>query len=274
MAQTSSILNYDISYDHWKKGSPLWNIKLLISCVCTQSIWGSFTTNHCTRVVIHGGVQLGCSFGSDVSPSWKYSTNSLRGSSQAGELTARSNTGSCFGALRPKRKRKLASLLTLDLIEHTGPTTTGTIKQTNPSDCGNIKDFSLCLSILAPDLDLQIKCKLYVNEKRTVQIFFSSGQAKTLLMWSQAQEYLECDRCASCPKDVCVAALYGTTSPFVKFYRSWINLSWHHCFLQHFSQLSINMLPFGTLWTASLFSSDLQWLNLIMEGTDGHHLSR
>lgn len=139
---------------------------------------------------------------------------------KSGELTARSNTGSCFGALRPKRKRKLASLLTLDLIEHTGPTTTGTIKQTNPSDCGNIKDFSLCLSILAPDLDLQIKCKLYFNEKRTVQIFFSSGQAKTLLMWSQAQEYLECDRCASCPKDVCVAALYGTTSPFVKFYRS------------------------------------------------------
>lgn len=271
MAQTSSILNYDISYDHWKKDlhyemSNFWSVVYAHRAFgaplpqITAPVWWYME-------VFSSAVVLGQMF------RLLENTNSLRGSSQAGELTACSNTGSCFGALRPKRKRKLASLLTLDLIEHTGPTTTGTIKQTNPSDCGNIKDFSLCLSILAPDLDLQIKCKLYFNEKRTVQIFFSSGQAKTLLMWSQAQEYLECDRCASCPKDVCVAALYGTTSPFVKFYRSWINLSWHHCFLQHFSQLSINMLPFGTLWTASLFSSDLQWLNLIMEGTDGH-LSR
>lgn len=75
----------DISYDQWKKDlhgemSNFWSV-----VYAHRAFGASLLLNDCTRVVIHGGDQLGCSFGSDVS-------SSCGAQVRAAELTACSNT--------------------------------------------------------------------------------------------------------------------------------------------------------------------------------------
>ncbi len=191
--------------------------------------------------------------------------------------------------------------MTLVFKKQNGPTPADDIAPQIITDCGNLTlDFmqlGLCasppfLQTLGPWFPNEIQ-NLLSSEKRTldhwatVQFFFSLGE-KTPLMLSVVQEWLNKRNMTTVAKfldtSVCGGSwcLDPSLSPFiVKFTQilESILLDNPHkaavlsvgcasfcSTLFTSTKLSVNMLGYSTLWTASFFGNECLWLTLLVKG--------
>ncbi len=197
---------------------------------------------------------------------------------------------SAFFKSAPKILGKTGAV-TLVFKKHNGPTPADDIAPQIITDCGNLTlDFKKLglwasppfLQTLGPWFPNEIQ-SLLSSEKRTldhwakVQFFFCLAPGKTLLT-TTVSKFLDTSVCGGC------WCLDPSLSPFlVKFTQILesilldnphkaavlsVGCASFSSTLFPSTQLSVNMLGYSTLWTASFFGNGCLWLTLLVKGVN------
>jgi len=184
----------------------------------------------------------------------------------------------------------------VDFRKHSGPTPADDMAPQIITDCGNFtldfKQLGFCastlfLQTLGPWFTNELK-NILSSEKRTLDHWLSPG--KTLLTLSLVQEWLDTSNATVVAHVLDLSVRGGSwctdssLSPLlVKLPQiiEWplldnpfkaavipVACAPFPTTLFPSTQLSMNMLGYSTLWTASFFSNDLLWLTLLVEGVN------
>ncbi len=177
--------------------------------------------------------------------------------------------------------------MTLVFKKHNGPTPAGDITPQIITDCGNLTlDFKR-LGLWASPPFLQTLGHWFPNEIQnlfssekgtldhwaTVQFFFSSGK---MPLTTTVAKFLETSVCGgSCCLDPSLSSFLVKFTQILEsilldnLYKSAVlsvGCASFSSTLFPSTQLSVNMLGYSTLWTASFFGNECLWLTLLSEG--------